>query len=214
MKRFFRLKSVNLFLFRQRRFFITKKAFFYYRKRKKLIFIDLCFAFIAFFQNPYRVCRKFLQKMGEKNPYAYGETPYFSYEKIAREIKLNQDDVWLEIGSGRGKGCFWLKEMVGCEVIALEWVPSFVFFSRLIKRLFRVQKLQFLQQDLSQFKINSRVSVIYCHGLFPKFEIPFHTKLITTSEPMENMEVILSFPLRFGWGTTRVFVQRRRKTYL
>ncbi len=177
-------------------------------KSPKFAMLDLAFAFFALFSNPYRTCRKFLQKKGVKDPYAYGETPYSTYEKIASHLNLTEKDTWVEMGSGRGKGCFWLAHFMKCRVVGVEWVPQFIFLSRFMKWMFRFRNLKFERKDIEHFDLIC-ASVIYLYGLWPKLEIPPHIKVITVSEPLEGFEVLKSFWVRFPWGRTRAFIQKK-----
>ncbi len=84
----------------------------HYYKSPKFALIDLIFSLIALFTNPYRTCRKFLQKRGEPHIHAYGETPFTTYQRMAEQCHLTPHDTWMELGAGRGKGCFWLAHFI------------------------------------------------------------------------------------------------------
>ena len=107
----------------------------------RFAFIEFSFALLSLFSNPYRVCRKFLQKKGAKEIYAYGETPLETYRKIAAVCGVGPNDEWLELGAGRGKGCFWIANLIGCRVRGIEWVPQFVWMARALKTVFSAQRL-------------------------------------------------------------------------
>ncbi|MBX7065874.1 MAG: hypothetical protein K1X28_01465 [Parachlamydiales bacterium] len=177
-----------------------------YYKRPKFALIDLSFGLLGLFMNPYRTCRKFLQKRGEENIYAYGETPYTTYEKIAKECGIGPNDTWIELGAGRGKGCFWLNHFTGCKVIGVEWVPSFVYFAKLLKRLFRIKNVQFECIDIKKADL-SGATVIYLYGLWLDLKIPKGAKVITTGEPLYSNRVLKSFWVRFPWGRTTAYLQ-------
>ena len=177
-----------------------------YYKSPKFALIDLTFGLIALFLNPYRTCRKFLEKKGADNIYAYGETPYFTYEKIVKECGIGPKDTWIEMGSGRGKGCFWLAHFAGCKVIGIEWIPQFIHIARSIKTLFRMGRVQFLKSDIEKVDL-SEATVIYLYGLWPNLKIHEKTKVITISEPLEGYKVIKSFWVRFPWGRTTAYLQ-------
>lgn len=172
----------------------------------RFAFIDLSFDFFAFFSNPYRVSRKFYQKKGLQNIYAYGETPYSTYRKIVKECGVSAEDTWLEVGAGRGKGCFWLVEQVGCQVIGVEWVGPFVFLAQWIKRFFRIKKVHFYKMDVEKQKL-PHASFIYLYGLDPPIEQK-GVRVLTISEPIEGKKVIKSFWVRFPWGRTRAFLHQ------
>ncbi|MBU6382952.1 MAG: hypothetical protein KGQ49_01420 [Verrucomicrobia bacterium] len=179
-----------------------------YYKKPRFALLDISFGLIALFVNPYRVCRKFLAKRGEENIYAYGETPYTTYEKIAKECSIGPNDTWIELGAGRGKGCFWLRQFIGCHVIGIEWVPSFVFIANLLRTLFRVQGVHFTCVDLREAALPPNC-VLYLYGLWPELNIPKGVKVITTGEPLEGFQILKSFWIRFPWGRTRCYLLER-----
>ena len=90
----------------------------YYRKSWRFALSDLSLGFASLFFNPYRTCRK--------NGSIYGETPPASLRRIASFCDLTSQDSWLELGSGRGKGCFWISHFIGCETVGIEKVPLFI----------------------------------------------------------------------------------------
>lgn len=177
-----------------------------YYKKPKFALIDLTFGLFALFSNPYRTCRKFLQKKGAENIYAYGETPYTTYQKIVIECGIGPDDVWIEMGAGRGKGCFWLTSFTGCKVIGIEWIPQFVRFSKWIKTLFRMKRIEFQQTEFERADL-TQATVIYLYGVWPNLQIKKGVKVITISEPLEGYKVIKSFWVRFPWGRTTAYLQ-------
>lgn len=172
----------------------------------KFALFDLSFALLALFNNPYRVCRKFNQKKGFKEIYTYGETPYSTYEKMVKECGIIEDDTWVELGSGRGKGCFWLAHFAKCNVIGVEWIFQFVLFAKIAKALFRFKGVHFERGDIEKIDL-SKATVIYLYGLWPSLKLQKGVKVISISEPLEGTEVIKSFWVRFPWGRTRAFFQ-------
>lgn len=177
----------------------------YYRS-PKFALIDLSFGFLAFFQNPYRTCRKFLQKKKAENIYAYGETPYTTYQKMIQECGITAEDTWIEMGAGRGKGCFWLAHFTKCRVIGIERIPQFVRFARFLKVLFRMKKISFERRDIETADL-SKATVIYLYGIWPNIKMPSHVKVITISEPLEGCQVLKRFWVRFPWGRTTAYLQ-------
>lgn len=168
--------------------------------------IDLCFGLIGLFMNPYRLCRKFLQKMGADNVYAYGETPIMTYQRIVEQCEVRLSDVWIELGAGRGKGCFWLNRMVGCKVIGIEWIPSFVRIAKVLKKLFGLREIEFRCEDFEKTDLREG-TIIYLYGNHPKIQIPEGLRVITMSEPLEGARVLKAFWVRFPWGRTTAYLQ-------
>jgi hypothetical protein len=180
-----------------------------YYRHPRFALVDLLFACIALFVNPYRLCRQFAQKMGRKEDRIYGiygETPYSTYEKIVRECGLGPEDTWLEIGSGRGKGCFWLSHFVGCRVIGVERVPFFSACAAFLQRLGRWRHLQFICGLVENISLPS-VTFVYLYGDFPPLTLPKQAKILSISEPLAEMRVLKSFWVRYPWGRTRAYLQ-------
>jgi len=183
--------------------------------------IDLTFGLFSLFSNPYRTCRKFLQKKGETDVYAYGETPFSTLQKIASQCNASRSDRWLELGSGRGRGCFWIAQFIGCETVGVEWIPPFVRLSRFLKNLFGVQNVSFLHQNFEEADF-SGVSIVYLYGtclpdetvsrLTEKMEaLPNGARVVSISEPLEcgHLRMIKSFPVRYPWGEAEAFLHHK-----
>ena len=98
----------------------------FYLRSKKFFWADCLLFWRYLFSNPYRMCRKFLEKRGADEIHAYGETPLITLEKIVASFAIHPEDKWLELGSGRGRGCFWISEFWGCRARGIEWIPTFV----------------------------------------------------------------------------------------
>ena len=96
--------------------------------------IDLALLMSYLFQNPYKISKNFLIARHETEIYAYGETPLTSLEKIARSAKLTDRDVVLELGCGRGRTCFWLRSFIGCKVIGVDFIGTFIDKANQVKK--------------------------------------------------------------------------------
>lgn len=183
---------------------------------------DLSLGVWGLFSNPYRVCRKFLQKKGEEQIYAYGETPLTTLEKIVTECRLCSADHWLELGSGRGKGCFWVGRFIGCRVTGVEWIPQFVQQSRLLARLHRFRNVNFLCKDFAEAPF-SQATAVYLYGtclsqgvlktlLKKMIALPPGAKVITISEPLASSSFRLekTFSVCYPWGRTNAYLHIKK----
>ncbi|MES2274076.1 MAG: class I SAM-dependent methyltransferase [Chlamydiota bacterium] len=194
----------------------------YYRKNLRFCFIDLSFGLVALFINPYRTCRKFLQKKEEAEIYAYGETPFTTLELIVKAAEVHPDDIWLELGSGRGKGCFWVSCFTGSSCVGIEWVPQFVRIAKFLKALFRVPRVSFqcISMDEADF---TQPTIVYLYGtcleqskidaLFEKMKhLKEGTKVITISYPLEGGGFVLNktFPVEYPWGSAEAYLQIKK----
>lgn len=180
--------------------------------------IDLSFGFFSLFSNPYRTCRKFLQKRGETDIYAYGETPLETLKQIAEQAQLTSEDRWVELGAGRGKGCFWIAHFIGCQTLGVEWVPSFVRTANWLKVLFRMKNLSFQLKNMEEVDFSS-ATVVYLYGtclseeeislLTQKMEaLPLGARVISISYPIESPSLVLkqTFEVSYPWGTATAYL--------
>ncbi|NGX43375.1 MAG: hypothetical protein K940chlam7_01672 [Chlamydiae bacterium] len=197
-------------------------AYFYYPNRQ-FKRVDLYLLRCYILENPYRISKKTLQEKGSKDIYAYGETPLTTMEKISKKCQINTADVVYELGSGRGRTCFWLHFFVGCQVVGVEFVPIFVKIAQKVKHRFDVRGVKFIYQDILDVDY-ADATVIYFYGtssdtpfiekLIEKLKgLPSGTKIITVSYPLTAytkqplFKLIKSFPAQFSWGEAEVYLQ-------
>lgn len=176
--------------------------------------------------NPFHISKRFLLKRGDKEIYAYGETPLTTLEKIATECRLTKSDVVFELGCGRGRTCFWLRTFIGCRVVGVEQIPEFITRANHIVSKFHVEGVEFRQEDMLQTDLTG-ATAIYLYGtclekpfiekLIKKFErLPAGTKIITISFPLQeyadklSFETMKRFPVQFNWGTTDAYLQIKK----
>lgn len=160
--------------------------------------VDLALGFCSLFFNPYRVCRKL-------NGQVYGETPLSTFRVLAEAANLKAEDRYVELGSGRGKTCFWAALCVGCSVRGIEWVPLFAGLSRLLASLFRVP-VQFEQRSIFESDL-SGATVIYFYDFQQLPPLPVGVRLITISEPHPEYKIVKEVPVVFPWGKTTAYIQ-------
>ncbi len=179
--------------------------------------IDLFLLAKYFWKNPYRIASRYLQERGEDDVYTYGETPLTTMHLIVEKSGITKDDSVLELGCGRGRTCFWLREVIGCSVIGIEQVPIFVKIANEVKEKFHIERLEFLQGDYFTLDWGTP-SVIYLYGSTLSDEeintiakkiklLPSGTKVISVSFPIPGLMLSRRFQLPFTWGEADVYVQ-------
>lgn len=99
--------------------------------------------------NPYRISRKYLESLEEKNVHQYGETPLKTIKKIGQALQLKPQDRLVELGSGRGRGAFLFSCLFQCRVTGVEQIPFFVKTARQVADQFAIP-VEFLCEDFSQ----------------------------------------------------------------
>lgn len=212
IKLYFKVKT---YLFKE---FI--KSLKYYLSLRFLL-IDSLFFVLYMFKNPYRMNRKFLQRIGNEDIYSYGETPLTTWHKIVKNSKIDKKDHILELGAGRAKTCFWLNNFIGCKSTAIEWNPSFIFYAKMIKTIFRIKDMHLINDNF--FNIDySFASVVYLYGTSLKSDeilkiidklknLKSGSKIITISFSLKDSEFELTnhFSVSFPWGNTFAYVHKR-----
>jgi hypothetical protein len=190
-----------------------------YYKNKRFFLADCALFFSYLFSNPYRISRKFLEKKGAENIYAYGETPLPTLEKIVRAFDIRSENKWLDLGSGRGRGCFWISEFWGCEAKGIEWIPQFVSRASLIAKYLPSSQSEFHNTLLENGDFSWPDVVYLCGTCMSNEEIQsllirmqslhIGTKVITITEPLNHpsYKLIQSIPVSFIWGETDAYLQ-------
>ena len=222
---FFKLFWIRLVVTKRNFVDFCKVAFHYYSNplfRK----IDLTLLFQYFLNNPYQISKRYLVSKGIEDPDRYGETPLTTLQQIAQQCQISSKDYVFELGSGRGRACFWLHNFIGCKVVGIEQVPEFVEKANYVKERFGVEGVEFRLGNMLQADF-SEVTVVYLYGtcledsfikeLTHKFTIlPSGLKIITVSYPLTDyteeqvFEVMKRFPAQFTWGEGDVYLHLRK----
>jgi len=209
------LKTQCFFLFDS-----LRSAWRYYGNRT-FAKVDLHLSSHYFFHNPFRISRRFLEKTGEEEVYAYGETPLTTLEQICKEFDVSSDDTVFELGCGRGMTCFWLNIIWGCNVVGVEMIPEFVEAAQSTVQKYHLKNIRFRLDDMFESDL-SGATVIYLYGTCLKDHeiqrlaktlsgLPPGTKIITTSYSLAEYTPMISeigqIQGRFAWGTADVYLQ-------
>lgn len=217
-----RLFSLNLLFFWKSVFDFFRTAWRYYGNGE-FRRADLALLRAYFGKNPYRISRKFLQKRGEVEVYAYGETPLATMDLIAKECGITPEDVVVELGCGRARTCFWLALVLKAKVIGIDFVPEFIEIARRVQQKYGIENIQFKCADFLKEDFQEG-TVVYLHGtcmtdgevmlLADKLtRMKKGTKVITISFPLteyplgEKWDLQKEFRASFTWGVTDVYLQ-------
>jgi hypothetical protein len=183
----------------------------YYGKSALFALADIALGFVWLFFNPYRIARK--------NGFIYGETPPSSLHRIASFCALSSKDCWLELGSGRGKGCFWVAQFIGCRAIGIEKVFLFYASAKLLGSIFFPRRLAFIHRDMADADF-SKATFVYLYSTCMEEEelqllaekmkkLPHGAKVVSVSAPLPEVPHLKragSFPLSFPWGETEGYL--------
>lgn len=194
--------QVKLFQLREQ----VRVMFRYYRNIRFAL-VDLGFCFFAFFFNPYRICRKFT------GTHSYGETPITTFAELAKAAGLAKEDVFVDLGSGRGKLCFWASLWIGCEARGVEQAPGLVRQSRWLARVFGIPVC--FDQGMMEAADLSQATVVYLYTMewdeTLLLKMQPGARLITVGSPveLEGFSVVKTVEARYPWGVTDAFIQQR-----
>ncbi len=179
--------------------------------------VDLRLLMLYFWKNPFRVSKSYLKSVNASDLYVYGETPLTTMQLICKKAGVTSADSVLELGCGRGRTCFWLREYLGCRVVGIDQVPEFIDHANEIKDYFHIDGLEFLKGDyLTAEWGNPSVIYLYASNLHTTDIIllskkmramPKSTKVISVSFPIPGMIVLRRFQAAFTWGEADVYVQ-------
>ena len=192
-------------LFLQTKWFLCKEQLRVMRRfYPRFFLVDFLLGCLYFFSNPFRMCRKIAGNV-------YGETPLSSWEAIAKLAKIESKDLFLDLGCGRGRLCFWMHRMIGCRTIGIDGVASFISRANRLKKGLQLQGMEFFTSSITQAPLE-RATVIYLYTFHPDEEkIAFSkvkkgTRVITVSEPLEGFQLLAQEKIQFPWGQTDVYI--------
>ncbi len=169
-------------------------------------------------KNPYTISREFYQAIGERDIYQYGETPLTTMSKIARSLKLTEEDHIFEYGAGRGRTSFFLNHFSDAKVTAIEHNPIFIERAKDIAQKHGLD-ITFLEKDFLDVD-PKEASVIYLYGtclpdrtiyqLCDKFQKG--VKIVTISYALREYDrrfsIMQKLRVRFPWGDTEAFINQ------
>lgn len=195
-----------------------------YYRRSSFAAADLLLLSTYWFRNPFTISRRFLKARGEENVYAYGETPLTTMERVADLCELGPDDVFFELGCGRGRSCLWMREFRGCQVVGVDFIPAFIKTAAWVTRQRGISSLQFVCRDMADMDYR-QATAVYLYGtgfsevaleklLRSLKKLPKGAKVITVSYPLTEyrgakgwLRLDKAFTASFPWGVATIYLQ-------
>lgn len=123
-------------------------------------YIRLCFFIFYFGKRPFQTVKKQTQGSASQ-ALTYGETPYAVWELIGHFLKPN--DRFMDLGSGRGLGLFFLACQIPARFLGIECVHDFVARGSKIADTCGISNIQFMHKDLHSFKL-PKCDIVYLAG--------------------------------------------------
>jgi precorrin-6B methylase 2 len=211
----------SFFVIAMRVHFFNLKDFcrtvFRYYRNIQFAKVDFRLLLSYFWISPYRLSRMWASTSGFRASEIYGESPLTTMALIAKEAKITADDVVYELGSGRGRTCFWLSFFIHCKVCGVECNPAFVKKASDLKEKFHVANVKFIQDDLTKIDLNG-ATVVYLYVITLSDEdikkltknlskLQKGARIVTISFPLEgtSFKLIKEFDVEFAWGKTSAY---------
>ena len=192
--------------------------FFWWWKLQFILF------YYYFLDPPYSIVRRNLAKIDvNEESLIYGETPLITVENILFSVGvINKDDIFIDLGSGRGLTVFYTSLCYGIPCIGFDIIPEFIDRSNKIARFLRLGNVKFINADFNSEDF-SKGTIIYLAGttfddesirkISDKLSVFSQwRKIISLSQPLPIQGYGKSFskPLTFTWGKTMVYFQEKK----
>lgn len=189
-----------------------------YLKNPRLFFSQLFTLIIYFFRSPYRMLNKNI------NP--YGETPYFTLDKMAKNFGVLSTDTVLDLGCGRGLGVFFWSEQVKAQSYGIDNHAMFILRANRIKKVLNIKKAHLIEGDFFEYPLE-KMTVIYLYGtalsdeaiekMIQRFiQLSTSPKIITVTYPLSEFSSKFvtenQFTGFFPWGRSEVYLNRKIST--
>lgn len=171
------------------------KVIWKFYRNPRFLFADFLLQGSYLFNSPFRVSKRFLVKKGESDIYTFGETSLTILQNIAAEASVRSDDVLYDLGCGTGRTSFWFHFFIRCQVVGIDYVPTFVRHAERVKKWCKANKIEFILQDMLNIDFENATAV-YLYGTC--FEEPFLERLIERLKKLRPGAkiVTVSYPLR------------------
>ena len=202
-------------------------ALWIYLKERKCYYHNACFkefdqAFhrLYRYKNPYSMCKKHVLSTGAKDGDVYGESPLSVYQTLIQVTNLSEKSLFLELGSGRGRGLFFTHFFSGCQSEGVEFVKPFCKLSNQLIHQLNLKKVKVHQKNLYRYQLDKADVIYFCTTLLSEAEIEVFlkqlrfckptAKIVTTSfslsEYSTNYQTTFEFEERFLFGKVSVFI--------
>jgi len=211
--------SVRFYRLRQ----FVRNCLYYYLWYPKFFIVDMSALLLYFFKSPYRLVRLYDEAHPENPLGPYGETDFYFFDTILSEFAISKEKTIAELGSGRGRLCFWLSMVRGqAKVYGVEQHPILFERAERARRSFRIENVLFIEADWQSLPF-SDVDLIYLYLPIEKDEDLLElgkkvcrlwpkTQIITIGwwfgEVMDKVVLEKKTTVRFDWGTTEAYLQR------
>jgi len=155
-----------------------------------------------------------------KGSFSYGEVSYPVAAEIVREINITENDVFYDLGCGRGKMMFYTRLSTGATCIGVDLLPTHINIAEKITNKLVISRLHFFLEDIVNVDLRTG-SVVFIHGTtFPDEvhdavsenigKMKPGSRFISVSRPYSNprLELIKKENYFVSWGECTVLFYR------
>jgi len=181
---------------------------------------DLFLKSLYRFKNPYLICKRYMKERGSSFVHAYGETPLTVFHQMFEKGGLKEEDCFVDLGCGRGRGVLFASLTKNCNSMGVERIPVFCEKAQST----HTKKTAFFCQEICDFDMQLG-SFFYFYALCLEEEeleaavsqlekMKEGSKLITVSFPVTEyslqFELLSSWEATYPWGKTDLFLHLKK----
>lgn len=175
------------------------------------------------FSNPYQIAKNFSKKIGEQDIHTYGETPLTILYEILKLVKIDENDVFLDLGAGRGRNVLFVSTFLKLQAAGIEHNP--IFHEKAQKIAQKLPKPPvFLLENMLKTSLIEQATIIYFYGIcledhdflsmIKQLELTKkYTTIITVSFPLsdysDSFSLLCSEKFPYPWGEATVYIQHK-----
>ena len=197
-------------------FFTKVEEFAFFCFCKDWWIIEFSMLFLYMFNSPYKIMKK---KHADEDDFVYGEISIKTICEILRDIEACREDIFIDLGSGRGYAVFgaYLSGINNSK--GIEFVKEFTDRALKIKSALKTDKIEFLNEDFTKSDLSSATVIFIAGTTMEKStikkvacrisEIDHPVKVISLSRELKGnkFKTIFSKDYRFSWGKSLVYYQ-------
>jgi CRISPR-associated protein Cas8b1/Cst1 subtype I-B len=173
-----------------------------------------------FLRNPVNMARNTEKEM-ERPSYSltYGETPYSTALSIFNMVKVKDNDVFFDLGSGTGNVALFINIYFNIKSTGIDLVSYFIEKSNLIAEEMKLEHIRFikgdfLEEDLSEGTIFYMNCLTFNQELREKLAekmnlIKEGSRIISIGYPLAGFNLLEKRTYFFSWGWEDVYIQEK-----
>lgn len=152
----------------------------------------------------------------DRSDFMYGETPFFTWEKIIRKAGITKSDIVYDLGCGSGR-LVWQLGLADYQAVGIEINPYLARAAARFGRLLKIEDCQIIEGDILKIDLR-RGTVFYLpatafsqgqlNAINMKLsDLPKGAKIICLTHPLANPRFKLTdkSTLPFSWAEEEVY---------